>query len=157
MRRSFMLAVALLFSAAGVCFAETTLKAELDKKVLTTDETVTYKLTVTSSEKKLSVPQFPDFKGFSILSSAQSSSFSLSSEGAKTMLVYVFVLMPDEPGSLTIAPVEMTIAGKKTVSEGFTLNVAAGKGRIRKPQSPKEPGPRKRLPPDLGHEPQYEL
>jgi hypothetical protein len=146
MKRTALLIMLSILAASGVCRAETTIKAELDKRAVTADDTVTYKVTVISSEQQLPPPVFPDFKGFSTLSSSQSSSFSFSGSGTKTMLVYVFVLLPDGPGPVTIPPVQITAGGKKTSSESFTLQISPGTGKFRRPQ-----------PPELGKEPQYDI
>jgi hypothetical protein len=77
----------------------------------------------------------------------------------KTMLVYVFVLLPRQAGSLEIGPSVVTVNGKKIASEKFTLEVKPGSGERRAPQRvPSEPPPAKRpLPRDLRGMPQYDL
>jgi hypothetical protein len=153
--KKVLLAAAVFFQLSGACFAQTTVKAELDKIKATTDEPVTYKLTVVSGEQRLAAPSFPDLKAFDILSQSQSSNISLTGEGMKTMLVYVFVLLPREPGSIEIPPSVVTAGKEKLSSEKFTLEVSPGTGRFRRPgQAPRQPG---KLPRSLGDEPQYEL
>ncbi|MFH1640636.1 MAG: hypothetical protein ABIA66_01595, partial [Candidatus Omnitrophota bacterium] len=56
--------------------AETNIKAEVDKSAITTDETIVYKLTITSSEKNIPQPTFPQFNEFIVLSQAQTSEIS---------------------------------------------------------------------------------
>lgn len=154
MRRIVLLAVAAL-AWGGVCFAETTIKAEVDKETITADETVTYKLTVISSDRNVSQPAFPEFARFDVLSQSQSSSFSFSDGGTKTMLVYVLVLFPRETGTLEIPAASLSADGKRVSSAKLSVRVTPGTGKFRRPLP--APGPKNRLPPDLGDEPQYEI
>ncbi len=114
----------------GVAGAETLLKAEVDKTALTTAEPVTYKLILQSSERNLPHPKFPSFKGFAVVSQAQSSTMLFQKGAAKTVLVYVFILLAKEPGTLDIGPAQVTVQGKTLDSESFSLKVTAAEGRI---------------------------
>jgi len=155
MRRIVLLA-ALALTWGGVCFAETSMKAEVDKATITVDETVTYKLNVISSDRNVSQPAFPEFTRFDVLSQSQSSSFSFSEGGTKTMLVYVLVLFPRETGTLEIPAASLSADGTRVSSGKLSVRVTPGTGKFRRPQ-PSPDAPKKRLPPDLGNEPQYEI
>jgi hypothetical protein len=160
MKTRFFSALALVILCAGSCFAETTIKAELDKQSVSLDETVTYKVTVISTERQVPPPAFPDLgKRLAVLSQVQSSRVSFTAGGLKTMLVYVFVLLPREAGTTEIGPSAITVNGKKITSEKFTLEVKPGSGERRAPrQVPSAPPPaRKPLPRDSRGMPQYDL
>lgn len=154
MKRTVCLTIAVL-SLACACYAAdaTTIKAELEKTAVTADETVTYKVTVVSSEQRIPAPVFPGFKGLGILSSAQSSSISFDGKGTKTMMVFVFVLLPDGPGQVLIPPSSIDIGGSTISTQEFVLQVTPGSA----PQ--RDPGqvPRRALPPGLGGQPRYEI
>jgi len=124
-----------LFSAVSA-LAETDIKSEVDKLKLATGQDLTYKVTVTSSEKNLPNPQIPEFKGFNILSSAQSSTMSFVKGGVKSILVYAIILAPMETGKLKIEPSQIKVKGKVYSSQGFEIEVSPGKEK----SSPQEEG-----------------
>ena len=147
------MASALVILCAGSCFAETTIKAELDKNSISQDETVTYKVTVVSTERQIPPPVFPDLTHkITVLSQVQSSSISFSGGGMKTMLVYVFVLLPLESGPLEIGPTVIAVNGRKIASEKFTLEVKPVPGRGAAPPPNNKPLPR-----DYRGMPRYDL
>ncbi len=110
-------------------FAETSIKAQVDKASITTDDLLTYKITITSTEKKLAEPKVPDFKGFSVESISQSSSMSFAKNDINTALVYTFILAPDDTGKFQIGPSQITIKGKTYSSEAFEIGVKQGKAK----------------------------
>jgi hypothetical protein len=148
--------IAIIFAASlQVCFAETVVKAEVDKLSLTTDETLTYKVVVTSSETKLPMPQMPDFKGFNEISQANSSTISFAKGQIKTVLVYAYILSPNTTGKITIGPATIKVKDEVFSTQEFAIEVAQGNAP---PQSPT--GPKKTLPPDFpfaSEEPQFTL
>jgi hypothetical protein len=128
MKRKISLIV-LLFSLFFTvnAFAEVIIKAEVDKPKLTTDEDLTYKITITSSEKNLPAPQMPKFKGFNIISTAQSSTMSFVKNSIKTVLVYAIILTPTATGKFKIEPSQIKVKGKVYSSSAFEIEVSPGK------------------------------
>jgi len=114
--------------------AETSIKAEIDKATLASDETLTYKIIITSPEKKLPKPQLPTFAGFNILSQAQSTTMSFSKDNLKNILVYVFILAPTDIGRFKIESASLKIKDQAYATEGFEIEVIPGK------QAPSLPG-----------------
>ena len=114
--------------------APTEIKAEVDKARIAANEHLTYKLVITSSEKKLPTPALPDFKGFTIVSQAESSTVSYVKGSVRLMFVYVFILAPSAQGPLTIAPATITVGGRTYSSASFTIEVGA-------PKAPGDAGP----------------
>lgn len=121
------LVILFILSYATVAFADTSVKAEVDKLSLTTDEDLTYKLVITSSAKKIPQPKLPKFEGFVVLSNAHTSQISISSGTQKTLVVYVFILAPVETGKLKIEPSQIEIKGKSYSSDAFEIEVEPGK------------------------------
>jgi hypothetical protein len=156
MGKRIVLICAFILIVSGSCFAQTTVKAELDKSRISVDETVTYKVTIVFSDKQIPTPVFPDFKRFAVLSSTQSSTISFSGQKIQTMLVFVFVLMPDGPGTLQIPSTAITIGSNRFATDSFVLQVTPGSGKFRRPQRPPESAPKQR-PPNIGDEPQYDI
>jgi len=102
-RTNLAIILIILFSAANA-LAETNIKSEVDKLKLTADQDLTYKIIITSSENNLPAPQMPEFKGFNVISSAQSSTVSFVKNSIKSILVYAIILIPLETGKLKIEP-----------------------------------------------------
>jgi hypothetical protein len=125
MRLKFIL-ISLLSVAfiADFAFADTVIKAEVDKVKITVGQTLTYKLTIESSEKEIPGPNAPEFKGFSVLSQSQASQISIAQGQLKTSVVYAFILAPDGPGKFNIPPSEIKIKGKAYSSSSFEIEVA---------------------------------
>lgn len=122
-------------------FAETSIRAEIDKVKLTTDDTLTYKLFITSSEKNIPLPVVPKFMGFRVLSQVQSSTISFGKKKRNTQVVYVFVLLPREPGKLKIESSKIKVGFETYTSEEFEVEVTQGKSNREIPsqQRPAEP------------------
>jgi hypothetical protein len=140
MKNKVILALLFVFLAVSHVLAQTALKAEVDKKELTADELLTYKLIVTTQEKKVSAPAVPKFEGFVVVSQAQSSTISFVKNSAKTILVYAFILAPKEAGKFTIEPSILKMKNSVISSESFEIEVKAGKLKPR-------PQPEEELPP----------
>lgn len=140
----------LLFLAISLCvstnaFAEFSFKAEVDKTSISTDETLNYKLTITSDERNLPQPKFPDFKGFAVVSSMQSSNLSFGASKVKTAVSYVFILAPAEIGKLSISPSQITVGDKDYSTLSFEIEVKQGKAPVQAPQAP-QGAPQNNLP-----------
>jgi len=137
MKRLYLFLILFVLAVRPLLSAQTVVKAEVDKQSITTDDTITYKLTVTSSEKNIPAPKIPKFDNFVVLSQAQSSQISLAKGDLKTFVVYAFVLAPASVGKFKIEPSTVKIAKQDYSSESFEIEVKQGK---RQPQ-PKESKP----------------
>lgn len=133
---AIILTSVLIFFCAINVFADTAIKAEVDKTSITTDENITYKLTITSTEKDISTPQLPKFEGFNVISQTQSSTVSLVKNNIQHFLVYVYILAPKDTGKFNIESSQIKIEGKSYSSESFEIEVKQGKA---KPQHKPEP------------------
>jgi hypothetical protein len=128
MKKNIIAITTLLVLFCGLkAFAETTLTAEVNKLKFTTDETVTYKLSINSTEKNIPRPQIPKFEGFAVISQAQSSTVSWAPSGLKSSLIYSYRLMPKSTGKFKIGPAKMLINGKTYASQEFEVEVTQGK------------------------------
>jgi len=120
-------------------FAETTIGAEVDKLRVTTDESVTYKMTINSSETNLPLPNLPKFDGFTAVSQVESSHISFDEGGVKTVVVYVVVLVPESIGKFKIEPVSIKIKNRTYSSLAFEIEVIQGKTKPRPKEEPSSP------------------
>ena len=158
MEKVIILLVIFMSLFIAEAFAQTSIKAEVDKTIVTTDDIITYKLIITSSEKNIPKPQLPKFTGFKIISSAQSSTVSFIKGNVKTIVVYAFVLIPTDKGTFKIEPSSIKIKNE-TYSTG-TLEIEVKQGKV-KPQDNK-PEPKPSLPkeesqPETEEQPQISL
>lgn len=145
----------MFLSSVALAFTETSIKSEVDKKSITTDENVIYKLTITSTDKNIPQPQLPKFTGFVVISQVQSSNISLVKGGIKTILVYAFVLTPIVIGKFKIEPSFIKVKNKTCSTDTFEIEVTQGK---RKPNPPQKEGlPLPEKPPSESEEPQVTL
>jgi len=62
MRNIIAIVIIFIFLFSAVAFAQTSIKAEVNKTSITTDETLTYKITITSSENSYLYPNYPNLK-----------------------------------------------------------------------------------------------
>ncbi|MBM3255811.1 MAG: protein BatD [Candidatus Omnitrophica bacterium] len=123
MKKIFLFSMFLVFVFLKAALAQTEIKAEVDKNSLTTDEVLTYKVVVTSSEKELPAPDFPEFRGFEVVSQARSSTVSFVKAGAKSILVYAFILLPIDKGRIEIPPSSIKVKGEEYLSPSFEIEV----------------------------------
>ena len=132
----------ILFSTAPA-FAEISIKAEVDKTSISTDETLTYKLIITSTDNQAPEPEVPKFTGFNVISQAQSSTFSYLKTGPKTVLVFAFILAPLEAGKFKIEPSVIKLKGKTYSADSFEIEVTQGKAKPKAPPEEKQTLPEK--------------
>lgn len=155
MKRVIILGIIFIFLFISVSFAETSIKAEVDKNTLTTDEALTYKIIITSSEKQIPEPRVPKFEGFNVVSSASSSTVSFTEGNVKTILVYAFILAPAAAGKFKIEPSRIKVAGNAYFSQEFEIQVTQGKVQPKALPEQKPSPPEKTLP--KSEEPQVTL
>ncbi len=131
-------------------FAEISLRCEVDKKSISTDDELVYKLIVSSSEKDIPAANPPLFRGFNIISQAQSSTVIFAQSDVKTLLVYTYILIPLAPGKFKIAPGTITVKDKTYASQEIEIEVTEGLKRPgRHPQDKPKTRPEEG-PPDSG-------
>ncbi|HLD82492.1 MAG TPA: BatD family protein [Candidatus Omnitrophota bacterium] len=127
MKKTWLAFLFSLFFILDAAAQGTSIKAGVNKKALTTDDTLTYKITITSSERDALKPSLPKFEGFNILSQAQSSSISFAKNERKTTSAFIYVLSPKETGALKIEPASVKVGGQTHSSEPFEIEVTQGK------------------------------
>jgi hypothetical protein len=155
MKNKVVIALTLFILCAYIkAFAETTIQAQVDKLSITADETLTYKLVVTSTEKNVPEPVLPDFKGFTVVSQAQSSTISFVKSEIKSILVYTYILAPLEAGKFKIKPSQIKVENKTISSQEFEIEVKQGSSP--KNLNPKNPAPVPEAPSESG-QPQVTL
>ena len=162
-RNIFLILLVISFWAPAAR-AETTISAEVDKTTITSDEVLTYKLSIASTEKRLQSPKLPSFDGFSVVSQAQSNTVSYQKEGMKTILVFAFILLPQKAAVMTIEPAQIKVKNTTYTSKSLQITVKQGlsrtQPRLRKsiPDKRGIPPEDKSFPEDLSSsQPRYNL
>lgn len=133
MKKTISTVVTFIFFFVSLVFAQTTIKAEVDKTKLTTDEVLAYKITIISDESQLPHSRMPEFGGFNLVSSLQSQSLSFAPNSVKTTLIYTFVLAPTAVGKFKIQPSEIKIKNQIFSTETFEIEVIEGKRKMQGP------------------------
>jgi hypothetical protein len=144
-----------LLSLTTCAFADTSIKAEVDKTSITADEAIIYKLTVSSDERSLPEPKLPSFDGFAVAYSTQSSTMSFAKNSVRASVVYSLILAPQDTGKFSIEPAEVKVRGKTYSSQAFEIEVRQGARPIQPPQKQTPALPGKELP--ESKEPQISL
>ncbi|MCM8771413.1 MAG: BatD family protein [Candidatus Omnitrophica bacterium] len=139
----------MVFSPA-FCLAQIEIKAEVDKKKVSTDEELVYKLIISSTASSIPAPEFPDFKDFYVISQANTSNITIKAPSSKITVIYVFVLVPKEAGKFIIEPSQIKTKSAIYKSESFEIEVVEGKRKFIPPESPKPPllpqeGPKEKI------------
>lgn len=127
--------IVFVLSAVTCAFAEITVRAEVDKKTMTADEVLSYKIVINSSEIRLPPFDIPKFDGFNIISRAQSSQIKAGGGKFSNTTEFVYVLTPVKTGILEIPPIEIKTDKNKYSTESFRIEVKEGKEKP-KPQVP---------------------
>jgi len=130
--KKVIILIAIFTSLCSVtAFAQTSIKAEVDKTSLGIDETLTYKLTITSLEKNIPTPQLPKFTGLKVIASTQSSSMTFTKGKVKTIAAYAFVLVPTETGKFKIEPGTIKIKNETFSTGPIQIEIKQGKPKPR--------------------------
>lgn len=138
MKRIIIFTGFFIFLFHATAFAQDlSIKAEVDKVSLTTDETLTYKITVNLPEKKIPILEMPKFKGFNIISSVQSSTASWVKGGMKKVIVYAYILVPVDIGKFKIEPAIIKIKNTTYSTDAFEIEVKQGKAKPKTPSQEK--------------------
>ena len=125
----FLITIALILLFSGSSWVDIEIKAQVDKNKLTTDELLTYKLTVASATSAIPRPILPKFEGFSIVSQAESATVSLVKSRIKKIIVFAFILAPNNPGKFKIEPSQIKLEGKAYQTDAFDIEVTQGKNK----------------------------
>lgn len=132
--RLFLIIILLVFLATPL-FAETSIKAEVSKTSISTDDALAYKLSISTTEKNLPEPKLPKFDGFEVVSQAQSSTLSIARNEMKSTAIFEFILVAAEAGKFKIDPSTLKSKGQTYSTDSFEIEVTQGK---QKPKAPEE-------------------
>jgi len=151
MKNKIIIAIILILLFIPRAFAEVSINAKVDKTKINTDEAVTYKVTIISSERNIPAPQIPKFKSFNMVSQSQSSTASFTKSKINIVIVYTFILAPADIGRFKIEPSIIKIKDKVYTTDSFEIEVVLGKAKPvpkpeKKPSLPEELLPEREQP-----------
>lgn len=134
-RLTVFLAVILTVWSAP-CRADTTVTADVDRTDMDPGDLVTFSVSVNTDGDlgDVSDPVLPDLSAFETVkqwvSQSVKSGVVITGDGpefqTRAIKTYSFVLQPRREGTLSLGGVEVTIAGKKYVTQPVRINVAKG-------------------------------
>jgi hypothetical protein len=114
---------------------------EVDRTSLTTDDLLTLTITVSADLINTPEPTLPNLLGFNLLGSNTSSQISIINGAMSTQTVYRYQLQPVETGTLTIAPISITLNGQTYTTEPIVVEVTQGTGQPSAPNRPQMGSP----------------
>ncbi|MCU0651774.1 MAG: BatD family protein [Candidatus Omnitrophica bacterium] len=138
MLKKFIIFAVLFLLSSAPALAQTSIKAEIDKQSISTDEALTYKIIIVSTEKQIPRPQLPAFEGFNVVSQAQSTSVNFSSAGVKNAAVFIYILVPNKTGEIEIKPSSIKVDNQVLSSDSFKIQVKQGKSKPQPKLNPKQ-------------------
>ncbi|MFH1414016.1 MAG: BatD family protein [Candidatus Omnitrophota bacterium] len=157
MRRIIVVLGIFLLLLKACVFADNSVKAEVDKTGLTTDEYLTYKITLSSVDKELTLSKLPEFDGFTVATQMQSSNISFVKNEVESTMVYIYLLIPIKTGTLIIPSFKVMIQGEEYQTDAFEIEVKQGKTMPKTTPKQKPYPPGKFLPEGDFEQPRYTL
>lgn len=130
MKKNIFFNLIFLLFFASIALAQTSIKAEIDKKRITTDEFIIYKITLACEQKISPQLELPKFSDFSVVSQAQASKTSISKDKIEVNIVYTYILAPHGIGKFKIGPSKIKINKSIISSEAFDVEVIQGKNKL---------------------------
>lgn len=126
MKKIIILVKIFMLTFVAASFAYTDISAQVDKLSLTCDDTLSYKITITSTDQNTPGPLLPKFEGFNVASKAQTSTISFAKNKIKTVSTYAFILAPKNAGTIKIEPAQINIEGSVYKTKDFQIEVTQG-------------------------------
>lgn len=108
--------------------------ATVDRTQVSTNDVITLQLTLDGTNRASSQPKLV-LEGFSILSSNQSSQFSMINGNTTAQVIYTYRIQPSRSGTLTIPPVEIQAKDKTYTTQPIQIEVTEGNS-----DEPAQPG-----------------
>lgn len=110
------------------------LSAQVDANDITTDDTVTYTLSLVTPDGNAPNLKLPALDGFDVVSSQMGTQYSVVNGTSSLRTIYSYVLQPTRVGDLRIPKLNLTLGGQALHTEPLTVHVTQGNGQpSRKP------------------------
>ena len=130
--------ICVLFTLASPALAQGNINftAEVDRTAISSDDQLTLTLTVSGDYQQASQPQLPMLSGFNVVSSSQSSQFSMINGVTSMRVIFTYRLQPTGPGAFTIDPITIQIDGSTYQTDPITVQVTQGAAPTQTPAAP---------------------
>lgn len=112
------------------------LTAQVDADTVTTDDTVTLTLTLTTPDGNTPRLNLPPLDGFDIVGSQTASQYSIVNGQTSAGMSYAFRLQPTRTGDLEIPALHLAMGGQTLSTEPLTVHVTRGNGTPSKKNNP---------------------
>lgn len=112
------------------------LTAQVDADSITTDDTATLTLTLTTPDGSAPRLNLPALDGFDIVGSQTASQYSIVNGQTSAGMVYAYRLKPTHTGDLEIPALHLAISGQNLSTDALTVHVTQGNGTPTKKNSP---------------------
>jgi hypothetical protein len=108
--------------------------AEVDRTVITTDDSLTLSVIINWDNNDVSEPFLPALDGFEIIARTTSTSINIVNGARSSHKVYTYVLRPTKVGELVIGPISVSKNGQIYDTDPIKITVTQGNG-----QAPAQP------------------
>ena len=136
-RTLFIVCTLLLATSTINAQAPELMIVEVDRAVLSTDESLILTVTINTAESIPSHPALPPLDDFALLSHTSSTHVAIVNGTPSIRLVYQYRLKPIRSGDLLIGPISLTIEGQTHTSDPIAIQ--ATPGVLATPNSPLAP------------------
>ena len=130
------LIVLLLLTTATGLAQEQVITATVDRTALTTDDTLTLNVTVTTDALTSPRPTLPPMSGFTMVGNGSSSQISIVNGDMSSRVIHTIYLQPTGTGTLVIDPITVNVSGQTYSTEPITVEVTPGNGSLTIPSAP---------------------
>ena len=120
----------ILSVAPSYAQANGVIAATVDRRQLSTDETLMLAVTLNANVSNPPSPTLPSLDGFNIVGSGSSSQISIVNGAISSQLTYNYRLQPYATGDLVIEPISVTLNGQTFSTEPITVQVVQGTGTL---------------------------
>ncbi|KPK10232.1 MAG: hypothetical protein AMJ56_08560 [Anaerolineae bacterium SG8_19] len=120
----------ILSVAPSYAQANGVIPATVDRRQLSTDETLMLAVTLNANVSNPPSPTLPSLDGFNIVGSGSSSQISIVNGAISSQLTYNYRLQPYATGDLVIEPISVTLNGQTFSTEPITVQVVQGTGTL---------------------------
>ncbi len=143
MRRITKIVITLLLISYSLLLTPYSLRAQeppplsvtVDRATLSPSDTLLLTIEVNSPAMSSPQPTLPPFTGFNVVGRSNSSQISIINGAISSKVIYQYRLQPAQSGTLTIAPVTVTVNDQTHSSQPIIIQVTAGAA----PTSPPPP------------------
>lgn len=126
--------------------------AEVDRAVVTTDETIILTVTVDAAGGSASQPSLPALDGFRVLGTSSGQQITIINGDMRMQQSYQYQLQPLQPGQFEIGPIVVNVNGVAQMTAPITIQVSQGTG-VPQPSNPSGPSSLLQLLPQLLNQP----